>query len=125
MITILLVEDNEMNMDMLSRRLDRKGYSVMHAVNGREAIEKATSNMPDLILMDLSLPEIDGYEATMRLKKDNETKKIPIIVLTAHALKSDRERAFSLGCDDYDVKPINFSRLLDKIEKQLDKVQAA
>lgn len=125
MITILLVEDNEMNMDMLSRRLDRKGYSVMHAVNGREAIEKAASNMPDLILMDLSLPEIDGYEATTRLKENSETKKIPIIVLTAHALKSDRERAFSIGCDDYDVKPINFSRLLDKIEKQLGKVQAA
>jgi len=122
MITILLVEDNEMNMDMLSRRLDRKGYSIMHAVNGREAIEKATLNKPDLILMDLSLPEIDGYEATTRLKGDDETKQIPIIVLTAHALKSDRERAFSIGCDDYDVKPINFSRLLDKIEKQLDKV---
>jgi len=125
MITILLVEDNEMNMDMLSRRLDRKGYSIMHAVNGREAIEKATSNKPDLILMDLSLPEIDGYEATTRLKGDDETKNIPIIVLTAHALKSDRERAFSIGCDDYDVKPINFSRLLDKIEKQLGKVQTA
>lgn len=125
MIKILLVEDNEMNMDMLSRRLDRKGYSVIHAVNGREAIEKATSDAPDLILMDLSLPEIDGYEATKRLKQEDVTKQIPVIVLTAHALKSDREKAYSIGCDDYDVKPINFSRLLDKIEKQLGKVQAA
>lgn len=114
-----------MNMDMLSRRLDRKGYSVIHAVNGREAIEKATSDAPDLILMDLSLPEIDGYEATKRLKQEDVTKQIPVIVLTAHALKSDREKAYSIGCDDYDVKPINFSRLLDKIEKQLGKVQAA
>lgn len=125
MTKILLVEDNEMNMDMLSRRLDRKGYTILHAVNGREAIDRAGADAPDLILMDLSLPEIDGYEATMRLKQEEATRHIPIIVLTAHALKSDRERAFNIGCDDYDVKPINFSRLLDKIEKQLSKVQAA
>ena len=125
MIKILLVEDNEMNMDMLSRRLDRKGYEVVHAVNGREAINLAKSETPDLILMDLSLPEIDGFEATMSLKQDGRTSKIPIIILTAHALKSDRERAYSIGCDDYDVKPINFPRLLDKIEKQLGRGQAA
>ena len=125
MIKILLVEDNEMNMDMLSRRLDRKGYEVVHAVNGREAITLAKSEAPNLILMDLSLPEIDGFEATMTLKQNDETRKIPIIILTAHALKSDRERAFSIGCDDYDVKPINFPRLLNKIEKQLDRSQAA
>ena len=125
MIKILLAEDNEMNMDMLSRRLNHKGYEIIHAVNGREAIEKAQTAQPDLILMDLSLPEIDGYEATQCLKQDEETRSIPIIILTAHALRSDREKAFEKGCDDYDVKPINFSRLLLKIEAQIKKIQAA
>ena len=125
MIKILLAEDNEMNMDMLSRRLNRKGYEILQAVNGREAIEKARTAQPDLILMDLSLPEINGYEATQSLKQDDDTRCIPIIVLTAHALRSDREKAFEMGCDDYDVKPINFSRLLIKIEEQIKKIQAA
>lgn len=125
MITILLAEDNEMNMDMLSRRLNRKGYDILQAVNGRDAIEKARTQQPDLILMDLSLPEINGYKATQCLKQDDNTKCIPIIVLTAHALKSDREKAFAMGCDDYDVKPISFSRLLLKIEAQIKKIQAA
>lgn len=125
MIKILLVEDNEMNMDMLSRRLDRKGYEILQAFNGREAIEKARTDHPDLILMDLSLPEVNGYEATQCLKQDNDTRNIPVIILTAHALRSDREKAFEIGCDDYDVKPINFSRLLLKIEAQIKKIQAA
>ena len=122
---ILLVEDNEMNMDMLSRRLVGKGYEIMKAGSGYEAIEKAESNHPDLILMDLSLPELDGYQATRQLKQDLHTKQIPIIILTAHALKSDREKAYKAGCDDYDIKPINFSSLLVKIEQQLEKAQAA
>ncbi len=122
---ILLVEDNEMNRDMLGRRLQRQSYDIVMAVNGIEAIKKAQSEQPDLILMDLSLPELDGWEATRRLKQDNNTRCIPIIVLTAHALKSDRESAFEQGCDDYDVKPIDFSRLLNKIETQLNKSHVA
>ena len=122
---ILLVEDNELNMDMLSRRLEGKGYRIIKASNGFEAIDKAGSEQPDLILMDLSLPEIDGYEATQRLKADIRTGRIPIIILTAHVLKSDREKAYKAGCDDFDVKPINFSSLIVKIEKQLGNVQAA
>jgi two-component system, cell cycle response regulator DivK len=119
---ILLVEDNEMNMDMLSRRLRRQGYEVVTAVDGKQALEKATTDTPpDLILMDLSLPEMDGWEATQYLKKNDKTKQIPIIILTAHALKTDREMAFQIGCDDYDVKPVDFPRLLEKIEKQLNK----
>lgn len=122
---ILLVEDNEMNMDMLSRRLSGKGYHIIKAVNGCEAVEMAESGHPDLILMDLSLPELNGFEATQRLKHNVYTKQIPIIILTAHALKSDREKAYKAGCDDYDIKPINFSSLLVKIEQQLEKIQAA
>ena len=121
MAKILLVEDNEMNRDMLSRRLQRQGHDVNEAVNGKEALEKITTALPDLILMDLSLPEMDGWEATRRLKADSTTKDIPVIILTAHALKTDREGAFEAGCDDYDIKPINFQRLLGKIEALLKK----
>ena len=120
MAKILIVEDNEMNRDMLIRSLSRKGYNVIIAVNGNEALEMVSSEYPDIILMDLSLPEMDGWEATRRLKADNTTQHIPIIVLTAHALKTDREGAFEAGCDDYDVKPIDFPRLLVKIEAQLN-----
>ena len=119
MTKIMLVEDNEMNRDMLSRRLQRKGYEVVIACNGKEALDLVKSKRPDLILMDLSLPEMDGWEATRRLKADDTTKSIPLIVLTAHALKTDREGAFEVGCDDFDVKPIDFQRLLTKIENQL------
>lgn len=118
-IKILLVEDNDMNRDMLSRRLSRKGYTIVTAVNGREAIELANSEQPDLILMDMSLPEIDGWECTRQLKDDSSTQQIPVIALTAHALKADRVTAFEVGCDDYDVKPIDFRRLMTKIEVQL------
>ncbi len=121
MSKILLVEDNEMNIDILRRRLCSKGFEIIAAMNGLEALEKAKTESPDLILMDLSLPKLDGWEATRRLKKDNDTQNIPVIVLTAHVLKSDREKAMAAGCDDYDVKPIDFSRLLDKIKKQLGK----
>ena len=119
MTKILLVEDNDMNRDMLSRHLNRQGYDVIIAVDGNEALEMVSSAQPDLILMDLSLPELDGWEATRRLKVDNTTKDIPIIALTAHALKADRKGAFEAGCDDYDVKPIDFTRLLEKIERLL------
>jgi len=121
MIKILLVEDNEMNRDMLNRRLQRKGYDVVIAVDGKGALEKARTEQPDLILMDLSLPEMDGWEATRILKSDELTKSIPLIVLTAHALKTDREGAFEVGCDDFDVKPVDFQRLIAKIEAQLKK----
>lgn len=120
-VKILLVEDNDMNRDMLNRRLKRKGYDVIIAVDGIEALEKARTGQPDLILMDLSLPEMDGWEATRILKADESTKSIPLIVLTAHALKTDREGAFEVGCDDFDVKPIDFQRLISKIEAQLNK----
>lgn len=122
---ILLVEDNEMNRDMLMRRLDRCGYEVMVAVNGKEALEKVAADAPDLILMDLTMPELDGWEATRRLKANTATKDIPLIILTAHALKTDRDSAFEAGCDDYDIKPIDFQRLFAKIEKQLEKVSGS
>ena len=112
---ILLVEDNEMNRDMLTRRLKRKGFTVICAENGQEGIDVAKSENPDIILMDLSLPVVDGWTAAERLKADETTKPIPIIALTAHAMKGDRERALEAGCDDYDTKPIDFERLLDKI----------
>jgi CheY-like chemotaxis protein len=113
---ILLVEDNEMNRDMLSRRLRRRGYTVSIATDGPQGLASAIVSSPDLILMDLSLPSIDGWEATRRLKADPLTRSIPVIALTAHAMAGDRERAFEAGCDDYDMKPIDFARLLGKIE---------
>ena len=112
---ILLVEDNELNRDMLTRRLKRKGFTVLCAENGQHGIDVAKSENPDIILMDLSLPVVDGWTAAERLKADTTTKSIPIIALTAHAMKGDRERALEAGCNDYDTKPINFERLLDKI----------
>ena len=113
---ILVVDDDEMNRDMLSRRLLRKGYEVVLAVNGLEAIEKAGHDRPELILMDLSMPVLDGYEATRRLKAEVETASIPIIGLSAHAMVGDREKALAAGCDDYDTKPVELPRLLGKVE---------
>jgi two-component system cell cycle response regulator DivK len=122
---ILLVEDNEMNRDMLSRRLARKEYEVLVAVDGKEGVEMAGSEAPDLILMDMSLPVMDGWEATRQLKASPETKAIPIIALTAHAMSGDREKAMEAGCDDYDTKPIELSRLLAKMEALLGEKKAA
>jgi two-component system cell cycle response regulator DivK len=119
MIKILLVEDNEMNYDMLSRRLERKGYQVVMAVDGAQAVSMAQSEMPALILMDMSLPVLDGWEATRQIKARPETKAIPIIALTAHAMAGDREKTIAAGCDDYDTKPIEFPRLLSKMEALL------
>ena len=119
MAKILLVEDNAMNRDMLSRRLLRSGYLVAMAVDGREGIAMAQAERPDLILMDLSLPGIDGWEATRLLKSDDATRRIPVIALTAHAMSSDRQRAIAAGCDDYDTKPIDYQRLLLKIAHAL------
>jgi CheY-like chemotaxis protein len=112
---ILLVEDNEMNRDMLSRRLKRNGYDVVIAVDGQQGVEMAASEAPDLILMDMSLPVIDGWEATRRVKQDDATRKIPVIALTAHAMAGDREKAMEAGCEDYDTKPVEITRLLGKI----------
>jgi CheY-like chemotaxis protein len=114
---ILLVEDNEMNRDMLSRRLIRRGYEVVIAVDGQQGVDMAGSIAPNLILMDMSLPVIDGWEATRRIKASEATKNIPVIALTAHAMSGDREQALAAGCDDYDTKPIDLARLLPKIEK--------
>jgi len=119
MTTILIVEDNEMNRDMLSRRLERKGYNVLLAVDGEQGIEVARANGPDLILMDMSLPVVDGWEATRRLKADDALKNIPIIALTAHAMANDRDKALAAGCDEYDTKPIELPRLLAKMEALL------
>ena len=116
MTKILLVEDNEDNRDMLSRRLERKGFTVALAVDGQEGVDKAKSELPDIILMDMSLPVMDGWEATKVLKDDSATAEIPVIALTAHAMSSDREKAIEAGCDDYDTKPVDLQRLLDKIE---------
>jgi two-component system, cell cycle response regulator DivK len=118
---ILLVEDNEMNRDMLSRRLQRRGYEVVMAVDGQEGVALAQSEAPDLILMDMSLPVMDGWEATRQLKAAYETTSIPVIALTAHAMSGDREKAMEAGCDDYDAKPIDLPRLLAKIEALLGK----
>lgn len=115
MAKILLVEDNEANRDMLSRRLVRKGFEVVMALDGQQAVDMAASENPDLILMDMSLPVIDGWEATRRVKSERTTRAIPVIALTAHAMAGDREKALDAGCDDYDTKPIDFSRLLEKI----------
>jgi len=116
---VLLVEDNEMNRDMLSRRLARRGYFVVVAKDGLEGVSMATHETPDIILMDMSLPEIDGWEATRRIKAAPETASIPIVALTAHAMASDREKALEAGCDDFDTKPVELSRLLEKMEKLL------
>ena len=116
MARILLVEDNEMNRDMLSRRLERKGHIVTCAVDGQEGLELARAEKPDLILMDMSLPVLDGWEATRQLKADAATKTIPVIALTAHVMASDEQKARAAGCDDFDTKPVEFSRLLAKIE---------
>ena len=118
---ILLVEDNEMNLDMLSRRLQRKGFDVVTAMDGERGIGMAASEKPDLILMDMSLPVLDGWEATRRLKGMPETGTIPVIALTSHAMAGDREKAIRVGCDDYDTKPVDFERLLAKIEALLKK----
>jgi two-component system, cell cycle response regulator DivK len=120
MAKIVLVEDNEDNRDMLSRRLTRKGYEVLIAVNGEEAVELVKKEQPALVLMDISLPLMDGFEATRRLKSADATKNIPIVALTAHAMSGDREKAIDAGCDDYDVKPVELTRLLSKIEKLLE-----
>ena len=119
MSKILLIEDNEMNRDMLTRRLERKGYEVVIAVDGQAGIDMASSTSPDIILMDLSLPVIDGWEATRKIKADPSTQSIPVIALTAHAMAGDEQKALEAGCDDYDTKPVNFSRLLGKIENLL------
>ena len=120
---ILLVEDNEMSRDMLSRRLAKRNFEIVLAVTGREAIEKALSEIPDLILMDLSVPEVDGWEATRRIKGEAATAAIPVIALTAHAMAGDREKAIEAGADDYDTKPLDFTRLLQKIEFFLGSTQ--
>jgi two-component system, cell cycle response regulator DivK len=112
---ILLVEDNEMNRDMLSRRLARNGYEVFLAMDGQQGADMALSEQPDLILMDMSLPVVDGWEATRRIKANDATRRIPVIALTAHAMAGDREKAMEVGCEDYDTKPVEMSRLLGKI----------
>ena len=116
MAKILLIEDNEMNRDMLSRRLERRGYEVRGAVDGEQGVAMAQSETPDLILMDMSLPVLDGWEATRQIKASPATRAVPVIALTAHAMAGDRERALEVGCDDFDTKPIDLARLLQKIE---------
>lgn len=125
MVKILLVEDNEMNRDMLSRRLAKRGFEVVMAVDGAEGVSMARSAPPDLILMDMSLPVMDGWTATRMLKADVATRNIPVIGLTAHAMAGDREKCLEAGCDEYDTKPVDFPRLLEKIQVQLDKKPAA
>ncbi|HYE49332.1 MAG TPA: response regulator [Azospirillaceae bacterium] len=119
MPTILLVEDNDINRDMLGRRLVRKGFEVVFAIDGLEGVRLAAERAPDLILMDMSLPVMDGWEATRRIKQAPETGAIPVIALTAHAMSTDREKALEAGCDDYDTKPVELPRLLSKIERLL------
>jgi CheY-like chemotaxis protein len=118
---ILLVEDNEMNRDMLSRRLERKGYEVLIAVDGQQGVMMAQTELPDLILMDMSLPVLDGWAATRQLKAAVTTQAIPIVALTAHAMAGDQQKCFEAGCDDYDTKPVEFMRLLGKIQTLLSK----
>jgi two-component system, cell cycle response regulator DivK len=122
---ILIVEDNELSRDMLSRRLRRKGYEVLVATDGQEGIAMAQRELPDLVLMDLSLPDLDGWEATRRLKKDAKTQHIPVIALTAHAMSGDREKAIDAGCDEYDTKPIDLRRLLSKMIRFVEDPEAA
>ncbi len=119
MTKILLVEDNELNRDMLSRRLQRKGFVVVTAVDGQQGVAMAESESPDMILMDMSLPVLDGWAATEQIKANPKTQAIPVIALTAHAMTSDKERALQCGCNDFDTKPIDFVRLLEKIQKLL------
>ena len=119
MTKLLLVEDNEMNRDMLSRRLERKGYLVAIAVDGQQGVDMALAEPPALILMDMSLPVLDGWEATRRIKANSATKHIPIIALTAHAMQGDEQKAKEAGCDDYDTKPVELARLLEKVQAQL------
>jgi CheY-like chemotaxis protein len=119
MAKILIVEDNPLNRDMLSRRLIRSGHLVLMAGDGRQGITSAQNECPDLILMDMSLPEIDGWEATRRLKSDKATRRIPVIALTAHAMSSDRQKCMEAGCDDYDTKPVDYQRLTAKIQAAL------
>ncbi|MGB5209033.1 MAG: response regulator [Gammaproteobacteria bacterium] len=121
MTRVLLVEDNEMNRDMLSRRLARKGFEVLIAVDGKAGVDMAGSESPDIILLDMSLPIMDGWEAAGRIKGDPTTAGIPILALTAHAMEGDREKAIEAGCDDYDTKPINFSGLLEKMNALLER----
>jgi len=116
---ILLVEDNEVNRDMLSRRLERKGFEVLCAGDGEEGVTMAIERQPDLVLMDMSLPKVDGWEATRRLKAEARTRGIPVIALTAHAMDQDRQRALDAGCDDFDTKPVELPRLLEKIHSLL------
>ena len=119
---ILIVEDNEMNRDMLSRRLERRGFAIVMAMDGQQGVEMTRSERPDLILMDMSLPVMDGWAATQAIKADPELSKIPVIAMTAHAMAGDREKAMAAGCDDYDTKPIELPRLLEKIGKFLPNV---
>lgn len=119
MAKILLVEDNEMNRDMLSRRLARRGHEILVALDGGEGVARASADLPDLVLMDMSLPVLDGWEATRRIKADPATSMIPVIALTAHAMAGDREQALAAGCDDYDTKPIELDRLIEKINALL------
>ena len=119
MTKVLLVEDNEMNRDMLSRRLIRRGFQVVFAFDGQQGIDLARSERPDIILMDMSLPVIDGWEATRRVKADDGTRGVPVIGLTAHAMSGDREKAIDAGCDDYDTKPVELDRLISKIDRLL------
>jgi len=121
MTKLLLVEDNEMNRDMLSRRLERKGYAVAIAVNGQQAVDMAAADPPALVLMDMSLPVLDGWEATRRIKANDATRTVPIIALTAHAMQGDEQKAKEAGCDDYDTKPVELPRLLAKIEALLSR----
>jgi two-component system cell cycle response regulator DivK len=121
MTKILLVEDNELNRDMLSRRLQRRGFEVVNAVNGQEGVEMAHSEAPELILMDISLPVMDGWEAARKIKTSPKTRSTPIIALTAHAMVGDREKSLEAGCDDYDTKPIDFQRLLQKMKTLMEK----
>ncbi len=125
MARLLLVEDNEMNRDMLSRRLIRKGYEILLALDGAEAVAITTRESPDLVLMDMSLPVMDGWEATRRLKAQEGTQSIPVIGLTAHAMSGDREACLAAGCDDFDTKPVDLPRLLGKIQAQLERVGVA
>ncbi len=116
---VLLVEDNEMNRDMLSRRLIRRGFEVVFAVDGKQAVDLARSEKPDIILMDMSLPVMDGWQATRCVKSDDATRSVPVIGLTAHAMSGDREKAIEAGCDDYDTKPVEIERLIGKMERLL------